>query len=699
MLTKLLIIIVALWPTVFTAPIPNDIANDQDFSDGYVRHNKQHALKAFDCSQPTNIRDKTFEIPQRCLQTEPIVNVQNKTYTIMHKETFRKLEGYYCEILMTQTMAYCGTYDHMTLMLGPGTFHNKPMTLNEKQCRTMIDDGKISYQQLVETGSKDPNSELILHIDKAPGINRYSYFNFGNVYIANSHVHCDGAKLYVNGVRKYVDSAVSHTELVITIQKDTFTIDTESTPKRMISAETNVELGSACSAESGFCFTNGKAYVWNYTAIWCPLATGKTFQGIHITDRGNNSAILSTDGNLLKFVIEESDVFCDQVVLTTNYPDIYLIESATFPTDRALDSMNTYLFTFIANRDSRMWHDVTEYVAKEFQEILQNDCFTRYSFKHTFSFLAGHQPSIVPWVFNNGTFATVAGETLYYYDCAPVLVYPVEREIQTCHEDLEVFVPHHNDSQKGDIKYLERLTHRLSDIIIEIPCDDVFLPKYQTTSGKWITMRNGAMLTVAPGTQPAVQPKWNAYHNIPIKDYAQGGVYTRQQLINMQKAITFGRSQSALSHKFTLQYTPGNTGDGHLSPTEIFPNSQDWVAITSGGIFGAFWSLFNWWAGILTYGTTVYFTYKFITWLISLCYSIKILKPLYGFVQSCFWSMVPNVFIAAQHREIFEDDAEAPQAPLRNQRMRQRRNQMDRPAVPPPEPPIPPQQNLYPAAQ
>ena len=231
--------------------------------------------------------------------------------------------------------------------------------------------------------------------------------------------------------------------------------------------------------------------------------------------------------------------------------------------------------------------------------------------------------------------------------------------------------------------YLEKLTHRLTDLMLETPCNDIFIPKYKTIDDKWIAIKNGAMLTLAPGEHPPIQPHWNSYEKIPTRDYSQGGVYTRQQLINMQKAITFGRYQTAIAHKMTMQYRPGDNKNGPLSPTALFPNSDDWLEITSGGIFGTFWGLFTWWASVLTYATTCYFTFKFVTWLIGICYSVKLLQPLYGFCNSIFWSLVPTVFMAAQHREIYAGDNN--EAVLRAQRLRQRDRDMQnhQPQAPP----------------
>ena len=62
-------------------------------------YSKQYPLAAYDCSTPTNIRDKRFEITHECHKKETKPEPETQHFHILHRETKERFKGYSCKVI------------------------------------------------------------------------------------------------------------------------------------------------------------------------------------------------------------------------------------------------------------------------------------------------------------------------------------------------------------------------------------------------------------------------------------------------------------------------------------------------------------------------------------------------------------------------------------------------------------------------
>ena len=615
-------------------------------------------LEAYDCASPTNIRDLQFRRAEHCDEHDPVQHSRKAKFTVVHEETIQKTAAVACKVELTRQLFYCGTYDHITEYVGPTgeSGHGMSVKVSADLCAYMAEFGTVSHHQLFGFDTERTNN-FTIHLN-APGKTTHKYFDLGSVYMYYGHMHCEGDSATLPRSGMNIDSGVGYNELTITIMKDEEIRYDRSVPPTadpqqaasnpaMTTRQTGLALPMGCSYESGSCEVEGYTIKWKPNTKWCPMARGLTFKGVLMHNRENKTVVASTDGSLVRFVLGNPTPKCGQLVYQTNYPEVYLSEGP-FETNREVNSLEVFTYTFVANRDDRLYHDLRRYMAQEFQAILKQECLQRYRQQHALAYMAGAQPSLIPWTFSNGTFATVSGETVYYYDCQRTTVYPLLQAQDVCHEDLAVYVP--TNKTAGRTMYLERLTRRLSDTKIEKPCEEVFAAKWQSTTGQWFTSQGKVMITSAPGKKAPLKPHWDVEDRIPDQDYSKGGIYSRSQMMRMQRLLAFDRIRQSLSHKMTMQYQPDRTEGGHLKPTNVFPNTADWADIASWGLFGDFWRSVMFWSNLLTGLTTFYFCCKGVSWTLSTLYSFRVLRPFLGGARSVFWALVPDVCANAKYR-------------------------------------------------
>lgn len=369
---------------------------------------------------------------------------------------------------------------------------------------------------------------------------------------------------------------------------------------------------------------------------------------------GQHKIFISTDGMTVRLIIQDSVAYCSHVVSMTNYPGIFLTTANPLPSAfTALNPKELEIHTYVNNRDDYLYNHLIDQMELEFSKVLQHDCVTQQQTARTDSFMRHQNPGLIPYAVGNSTFATAAGEVLYMYQCRPVYVRALEPVEGICYSTLPV-------QEIGKIPaiplFMEPLTHQLSPVGIRIPCSSQFLPKYRNIEGSWLTVGSQHLTR---GGNPLELDKPEQYTVVLDRspDWAHGGIYSRDQLEDMQNYIEFGRAKEALGAQLRMQ-----TREEHgslrsatiLSVDNIFP---EFTTIGTASYFSKrLWTFLHQWGEICSVLIMAATLIRIAIFMIETAYNIALFRSLFGCSIQILWSLCSNIFILKQ----FQPKSDAP---------------------------------------
>ena len=129
-----------------------------------------------------------------------------------------------------------------------------------------------------------------------------------------------------------------------------------------------------------------------------------------------------------------------------------------------------------------------------------------------------------------GTFATTAGESIYTYQCRETLVIP--RMTKQCYRELPVWVRTNGNDTAA---FLEPYSRLLKNTGIVTPCSSMIRPKFETTSGVWITSPPNLEITTAPALlekeAKPIELDWE-YSGL---NFEESGIYNYNVIFNLER--------------------------------------------------------------------------------------------------------------------------------------------------------------------
>ena len=631
------------------------------------RHSTQFQLLAYDCAEPTNVRDWTFEVPGSCREPKANITAKEESFQILVEEDFQRIPVWSCSLVTGQQSSYCGDHDHVTIHdRGPWTFEHKVEVVSKKSCWQMIKEKKVHYANTLRREGDTRIGATEKWDVNVPGKTYLDLQVVGSTSLDDSHhLDCVGdtwSNPYLTGYTKTFGRAIVRRNFAIEIKKEELQIPSDHTQPLIWNKAT---LPPECHKSQGFCEVDGLVLVWEVpSSDYCTLARGKSFTGLRVTDE-EAQVVMSNDGNLVRLVLSPMEIKCQTPVFGTNHEGIFIFirpgtdshKNTPVKINRSLHPAETEIFTFVANRDQRLFKDMTKYVTSEFRAVLENDCLHRHRAERVYSWMASIDTKLVAWLAANGTFADITGEAIVYYDCQPVQVYPAYPEdTKTCYEDLEVYVPGSKEGE-GVYMFAERLTRKLTAVGVESECvGSQFIPKYKSLNNGWFTVNQNIIPTTAPQGRTPIEPAWDPKDRVPTTDYSRGGVFSKSDLKKLQHYMQFGQLKKAISNRLVLQFDRTAASAGYISPTSLFPDTDSWQSIADGSILGGFFTFVAKWTEFTSFVLSIWCTYKMFVWAVTFMYRVKVLRPLYGLLHGCFWALVPTAFLFKENQKARQRD-------------------------------------------
>ena len=623
-----IIMLVLLMPALCLAQ------DDKTDHQRYARRANDERVVVYDCSEPTQVQDRALDQGTlTCKEDTTIVKHSvNTTYQLLVKEKKQRIKGYRCEVLDTRSVSWCGQYSHTGTWDQMNYFdHPKPPTVSN--CRRMVRDKKY---KLPDSRVSELAMNTIVHefYDEV-GNSKPTGPSFGSL---TDKISCQGATWVYQG-KTYPDMLVNH-NLKIKITTEEFIWDGET----LIATSDNTRL--PCSSLDQDCQTPEATYIWNGDVQYCPMAVTRTTTGVVVTDERQREVFMSTDGSLVRVIISHQEVACGRMVQATNYPDLFLAEEDhTMPFRRKVDPMSVSMTTYVNNRDDFLYNHMVSQINVELNAVLQHNCeehrrTTRESFyiKHT-------NPGIITYGFGNGTYATSAGEVIYYHTCRREIA--KAKALDVCYDalpvDLDPESPLRKKFNMSTQWFMEPLTKRLTRYASVIPCTRHFAPKYQTYLNKWISATPEIHFTERP--RPMAQPEQVVVQMQANVDFSSGGVFDEKDMKAWEAFAFIGRIRDSVASQLALQvsdsYNRGSTDTTFQTPDAwLMAKYHGLLAILSG--YGQF-------AAIMVSLVCIWrcFTMLF-QWLYGGC---QIYKDVNSCTMDIVWALCPTMFLLKERRE------------------------------------------------
>jgi hypothetical protein len=604
----------------------NNIESDVETID-----NRPGVFKAYDCTKPINIKDLGFVGESNCANHAKVDKTRTVQYQVLQKEKHIRSEGQSCSMTKTRLSRYCGTYGHQTL-LSEASLFDVSVAVSVEQCRTW--QTSLSYT--------DEHGQA--HKLTADSINTVAYEEIGRTYIEHGEVDCIGQDWRWNG--QILHRMVVEVQLKITLSKETFLLNSKEVIAHLH------ERKLPCTPATNGCQTPLTTYLWEAVDLDCSLSVTRISKGTEITSNTGDKVFASTDGSLMRLIKKEAVSLCGRVVYTTNYDSIFLYDAnKTDLFTRQISPGEVSQATFIKNRDDFLYNNVLNKIEDELRGVLVSDCQHR-SQREKRDFWSQHRdPGLTTWLVGDGIFATTAGEVVYHYQCAPVMVQAVN--LGRCYQALPVKILDVRSDEVGEPPrqwFVEPLTRRLTHHGVEVPCSSLFRAKYANAGGSWTFATPEIIAAPTPTLAKDPEDSREIFQDRP--DFSKGGIYTEETMAAFEDYQDFSRTIMAMGATLVNQAGPEwqyRTGQ-FLSPEQLFPELKDptqWAQ--------KMWSttrkFLHTWGECASIILSLYTASRLLSGLFEWLYSVAVLKEVVGWSRNLAWTLCPNLFMLRQYRQ------------------------------------------------
>ena len=623
-----------------------------------VRSNAStNLLHGFDCSKPQNIRDFHLDQTIDC-DAHGDLDVANTdrqaSYQLLQETDKQVVEGYKCTVQIDRHYQYCGVYDH--------SLTGSKWNLNRAPYRRL----DATFCRRMGRGTFVTDKDTLFPIE----MNRENVIieeTVGKTYnTASGELKCIGAPVTLDGDDGEIKQAVIVTKYYATVTTETFHLKTDGTVLALTS-------GEILDAEPRDEEAEGPQtiFIWKFDVNFCYLGFLQAFDAYEVpvtpqqskTSSETLSIVMAKDDSLIRVRKQAPISKCGRVLSSTNYPALFIYPtSSPRQFTEKIHPSEVKIQTYVDNQDDFLYHHLTDQIEDQFQDLLAATCHHRSFFRASSMYLASQHPEFMSFQYRNGSFAAIAGESLYLYDCKAVIVQPLEAD--QCFEQLLVKNLNSTIEDPRPL-FLEPLSRELTHAGVPIPCSNQFAPKFRTLSGMWIAATPSLTMARTPKALAVSSP--NTQIQFEDTDFSAGGIYTDETWHKVEEFIEFKGMRRSLGAQLTHQTASGKVGT-YVGPSQIFPKTTEleWTALAWGWFKGTIYKI----GQIATYVMGILSILKFISYLVHVCANFPAISRQYNgnALMALFWAFNPISFLLSvlprrRPRQNLPEDPEAPEEP------------------------------------
>lgn len=524
---------------------------------------------AYDCNDPAvNLTAVSLRGISECPESPEEFEEKAVHLQIIQHDEIQQVHTYTCLIEVTRIISYCGMHSHSSMV--DAGLATRIVKLGAEQCRaTHRFDSLSLYGQtivgLTRNGSTRTSATLS---GKVGGDGSCS----GNTYT-------DNGQTWDN---VYVVAAIN-------IQLMDFLAGVR-TEENII----NLKTGVTCPYLDGYCFDSmvGEA-VWTiHASDKCEKELSMLYEGRanHIREKatGKMYVVVQEQAHTFALTLVKRTTVCYQEVWQTEHPRLmvqmqedrtpYRIKARKSATNTDLTAYINSKFLYVEQaykrEDNLLYRDVLKRLCRMKREILENRLT-----------MAQFAPDIVAQlVEKEGRVGRVLGEVLYIIQCVPKIV--TLRRTNRCYKELPV-----NLNNKS--LFMAPVTRILQVQAEEIDCNSIAPPLYWIED-QWIAINPHPAYHTAPKTLDATGDPRIEF--APIQPLGESGLYTQEEVMQVQRVLTFGAERRAVENILTRKMSGKDTDAQGYSALRFF-DPEEMKTLAQSTIK----QLYGWFSGIGTF--------------------------------------------------------------------------------------------------
>ena len=579
-------------------------------------------LTAYDCDKPQNIRNLRHRSQDDCSGSDNIQVDEERTYTVIQETKTRRHRGFHCVMFETRRTYQCGGFDH-SINIDHLTYENRPTRVPKDICE------RLAHRREFET-----YTGIVVKVHE--GYNDIPFHLYGYTTVnRNGHVDCVGTDARLQG--EYFDDVVVWINIRVLVEPVEFTYH---------SGQMQTNLGQAlpphCTVDQRYCESDLVTYIWSIKEDeTCTVERTTTFRG-KVRRVNGNEELMASDGSMIALTLKGRTLKCGHEVRISDIKDLF-VQEGNIAHWRPIHLGSISTTKYSNAKDAWVFKFTMQEMQAKFRFFTDNVCSRQASMADIQYEAKTRELGVATWAYDDvgepGTFATTAGESIYTYQCRETLVTP--RITEQCYRELPVWVRTHNNQTAA---FLEPYSRLLKKNGIVTPCSALIQPKFETTSGAWITAPPALAVTSAPAILPQdatpIELDWE-YSGL---DFATSGIYNYNQREQLQQYLQFGQNKQAKSYELAFQmekFEPGRP----ISPDMMFPPGKVDISSWQSHVLGALRPLYNFLdvvGDVFSVGMVVTLILTWGKQVLNMTMATRALHYLFGCSWYLLWACLPK---------------------------------------------------------
>ena len=606
-----------------------------DFQARKVKRN-EHAfdpnlfrLTAYDCSKPTEIKNLMNGPDNDCLPNDVETAEAEQTFTVIQETKTRRHSGFRCVMLETRRTYQCGGFDH-SINVDHLTYENRAIRVSQEICERMAYQREFKTYTGIVTPIKLGYTDIPFHL-----------FGYTSV-TQGGHVDCVGTAARIQG--EYFHDIVVWVNIRLLLE----TVQFAYTGGQM---QTNVGqvLPPHCTVERRACTLDMASYIWAIKEDeTCTVERTTTFRG-RIFNRNGNRELMAVDNSMIALTVKGKTMRCGKEVHYTDIKGLFVEEGRGLSWKPIhVGSLSTTKYSNA--KDAWIFKFTMQEMQNKFKAFSHNVCSRESSIANILYEANTRRLGVTTWAYDDvgspGMFATTAGESIYTYQCTETLVVP--RVTPNCYREMPVWV---QTATNRSAMFLEPYSRLLKPIGLVTPCSTLIKPKFETTSGAWITTPPNMQVTTAPAFLPQEADTLDLNWEYPDLDFEQSGIYNYSQREQLHRYLQFGQNQRAKSYELAFQtekFRPGQP----ISPDMMFPPGKVDITSWQNHVLGALtplYKLVDVVGDIFSIGIVVTLVLAWGKQMLNVTMAAKALHYLFGCSWQLLWACLPKFSLQTQN--------------------------------------------------
>ncbi len=573
------------------------LATEPNF--GLPKTDDPHHVVAYDCSDPRDIQPLRAQSQRHscAIPAEP-TDQREVTIGLLQRSDKLRLPVHHCRIQKTTFPYYCGVWSH-GVFVHPWVKFLENIYIPLAECNRMWD-------TLAYVDPKGTHHPLLVN-----GTVTVQYNIAGSTVFSHNSISCVGED-YTHAGTVYHGMMVS-AQLRITLETIPATVTED---ERVHLARSDRILSCPMASKHCVTHTSGTYFWYPPSGIdACRFFQIRQSQGILITDQFGVDTFMSTDGSLIRLLVEDSLSRCDQVIYSTNYPKLFVTlepSASDSAFRRPLHPDDYSFYTYANQQDSWLYGYLTNYIRKEFHSVHYQNCQQRLVESHlSYDTLLAEQHGSVDGdtaALGGGWFVTTGGEAWFKHRCRRILV--TARKSTRCFSSLPVsmmdadlhrYLSFRNISlttYNNTLEFfVEPHSRRLTTRGIAIPCTPHFYGLYRGLNDNWIKISPEISFVDSPQVLSTNSMDDVFFSGGEEFDFDAGGIYTSEDIHKMEQhltssratldvAVTMGREAqqaSWASHSISSVASPFNPAFYSATLRQLSPFTIIWDGLTQWG--------------------------------------------------------------------------------------------------------------------